>query len=590
MLGHKNATETRYGWENVCRTALRLYQGTPPDHQRWMPFENAPLIEVTIGASDCDAVISQAEDLIFSMDPALMVRARKKGFEDAAEAMQDLIDRETATLLHGGWNFESGIKEGIIDQVMLGTVVWYIPYTKTVRVTDIRTVETFGPKIYCIDPADFILPSNATKDIQSAKFCTLRLNMSKAELNLRARLNAWTVDDAGTPDSSSPIRADRLRTAGLTGGGPDKKPTIQIGVTYCYFDFGDGIERDLEVIWNMTSGGLMKVSYHHGLARPFVLECYQDRAHTWAGLGVMEMDIPYEREITEIHNQFIWNMMISNTKMYQGPATVMQEQMEIYPGKFIDNSDGRIEQLDMGEVNPTAIQAESIVRGMSRDRTGLQSLNAPLKASNRTPGFTMQMAMQQANRRFTHPFNNLRNGVAQCVMQCLLRVQERIRANDKQVVKKLEKLLGEEKADLVVNLMKSHETELTEALDIQLKAVSVTVNREADRQNMVMLATQVFPLYWQAKQQLAQFLAHPPFPGADKVAKEASDVLDRFWHKILKTFDSVTDVRSFQIDLDAIQPMMQQLGMEQVPGQLNGALTAMGQEVPQAPNPGTPPQ
>src|SRR5208282_787049 len=115
---------------------------------------------------------------------------------------------------------------------------------------------------------------------------------------------------------------------------------------------------------------------------------------------------------------------------------------------------------------------------------------------------------------------------------------------------------------------------LSDALDIQLTASSVSVNREADRQNMTMLATQIFPLYKQGMQEAAAFIAHPPFPGADKVAKQFSEILNRFWGKILKTFDQISDVRSLQVDLDAIQPVAQQLGMEQIPGQMQGALTA----------------
>ena len=61
---------------------------------------------------------------------------------------------------------------------------------------------------------------------------------------------------------------------------------------------GDGVEYDLEVIWNMTSGRILKVMYNRYDYRPFVLECYQDQAHTWVGLGVMQMSEQFERMAT----------------------------------------------------------------------------------------------------------------------------------------------------------------------------------------------------------------------------------------------------------------------------------------------------
>jgi hypothetical protein len=587
---HKSALQARAGWENICRQCIRMYQGTPDENNRWRPFENAPVIEVTIGAMACDTVISQAEDLIFQVKPPLTIRSRKGEFDDAAEAVQDLVNHGVES---GFWNFEAGVKEALIDQVQMGTVVGYIPYTKTVRKTDVREVVTFGPKIYCLAPEDFIIPANATKNIQSCEFATMRMWMGKDELNLRARLNNWTVDDAAAPDTSSAVRADRMRAAGVSGGSLDTKPPVVIGDTFIYFDIDDdGIEEDLEVIWNMTSGNILKVMYNRYDSRPFVLECYQDRAHTAFGLGVLEMMIPFEREVTEIHNNHIWNMMLANTKMYQGPSTGMQETTSAYPGKYLINDEGpqgEIKVLDMGEVNGTAIQAESVVTAMGRERVGTTQISAPIRSSSRTPGISMLSMMQQANRRFTHPFNNMRNFGAQVVMHCLYRLQEQVRAGNKDVKKKLKEILGDDKAEMVVDLFKSSDVELTDALDIQLTASSVSVNRESDRQNMVMLATQIYPVYFAAMKELAQFIAQPPFPGADKVAKQAEKMINKFFGKVLKTFDQISDVRSLQVDLDEIQPMMQQLGMEQVPGQINGALTQMSQPNGAAPG-GAPPQ
>lgn len=583
QLKHKKATDSRFGVESTWRTCIRMYQGTPDDHQRWMPFENAPTVEVTIGAMACDSVYAQACDLIFQTKPPLTIRSRKDEFDKSAEAVQDLVNYGVES---GVWNFGPAAKEALLDMVQLGTAVLYVPWTKTVRKTDIREVMTFGPKMYCLAPEDFILPANATKDVQSAPFCTMRMVMDSKDLNLQARLNSWTVDDAGTADTESRVRGDRMRAAGISGGGPDTKPPSQIGVTSAYFDIDDdGINEDIEVIWNMTSGGILKCMYNRTDCRPFILECYQDRAHTWAGLGVMEMSIPFERVETEIWNNHVWNMMISNTKAITGPSTALQEKAQIYPGMFIPNDDGEIKPLDMGEVNSTAVNAVGLVRAMANERVGTQNLSSPIRSSSRTPGISMLSMMQQANRRFTPAFDNMRNLLAMGVAQCLYRIQEQVRADNKDVMKKLGDILGVGKASLVIELFQSNEVELLDAIDIQLTAASVSVNRESDRQNMVMLATQIYKPYMDGMAQLAQIAAQPPFPGADRVAKEAAGALNKLMRKIIKTFDQISDVDGFLIELDQIQPMMEQLGMggpqnpaQQMVGQLpqNGAGPTQG--------------
>jgi hypothetical protein len=51
--------------------------------------------------------------------------------------------------------------------------------------------------------------------------------------------------------------------------------------------------------------------------RPFILECHQDRAHLDYGVGCMEMGLPYQQVESEILNNAVWNLAVSNTKMYR---------------------------------------------------------------------------------------------------------------------------------------------------------------------------------------------------------------------------------------------------------------------------------
>lgn len=571
QLVHKIALSNRYQVENEWRAALRAYEGGPyAETPQWKPFEGAEIIEVTEGASACDTVLSQAQDLIFQVEPPVTIRSRKEDFDDTADAIQDLVNWGVDS---GTWKFEPSIIAGLVDTIQLGPQVHYTPWTKTVRKGLSRIVTNFGPKIYCVAPEDFIIPANANdKDVQEMEFCTMRLYWTKEQVNLAARLNNWNVDDAAAADYNSIVRHQRLRNEGVVDDGPSKtQPPICLGLTYCYFDIdNDGIAEDLKVIWNMTSGGILKIMLSDELKRPFNLEAYQDRAHTPLGLGVMKMAASYQRMGTTLWNNHVWNLQISNTKMYAMPEVMMNESDEIYPGKRWANDDGKIEAIDMGEVNNSALEAEAVMAAKLKERIGVQNLSAPIRSSSRTPGISMLSMIQQANRRFTHPFNNMRTQAANVVMQCLYRYQERVLVDDADVLKKLDDILGEDKAALVVRLFKKSEIELTDALDVQLTASSVSVNRESDRQNMVMLATQVLPLYWGAKKELAQFIAQPPFPGADKIAHEADAVLDKLFHKVMRTFDQISDVRTLTISLDELQPMAQ--GLDQMMAQLGGQM------------------
>lgn len=581
--GHEKARNGTTGLQTTWRTALRMYQGTPAD-RRWLPFDNAPHIEITIGAQCSDAVYAQALDLIFQSNPPLTSRSRKEDFDTHSDAMQDLIDWGTGSK----WRFKPAVKTGLLDDVQLGTGVFYIPWLNVIRNTDLGVqVVNQGPEIIALPIENFILPPDAT-DVQTCEFVTMRKLMTKREVMLVGKQQGWKIDDdaaTGSQDSSAVMR-DRRKLSGLIVDDPSKEDLV-IGYTWSYFDVNDdGIAEDVQVIWNMVTGNPLKLMWNQYDCRPFVMFSYQDRAHVPWGIGVMEMTAPFEEEATEIRNNRVWNMMMRNQMMFQGPEQAMSEVEEIYNGKYIPNDGGEITVMNMGEPDNTPIQAEMISLQNAQARVGVNELQAGSRLGGRTPGITALSALQQANRRFTPAFDNMREACAGAVKQCLYRYQERVRAGDKAAIKQLKTVLGDDKAALVIELFKKKDVELHDALDIQLTAASVSVNREADRQNMVMLQT-IWEKYIQSMTMFAQAKATNPFHGAAEEADQAAKVMNKLMGKILRTFDQVSDVDAYLITLDDIPngvvmpPAMQQLmgGMQNSP-QVTGAQPPQGPQAP----------
>ena len=580
---HKKALDNRTGVETIWRTALRMYQGTP-ESKRWLPFANAPHIEVTIGALGCDNVYAQAIDLIFQVKPPLTIRSRKEQFDKHGEAFQDLVNWGVDS---GKWRFRSATKEGLLDCVQLGPMVFYIPWMKTVRKTDTNKITNIGPAIYALAPEHFIIPAESGSDIQTAQFCTMRKFMAPADARLASSLQGWELDEENSSGTdSNAVENDRRMLSGAGTETTGKRP-IPIGYTWAYYDIDeDGIDEDVEIIWNMATGAVRKITWNRWDCRPFIMANFQDRAHVPYGIGVMEMMAPYEQEITEIHNNRIWNMMMRNTQMYTGPESAMSEVMEIYPGKYIPNDGGPIVPMPMGTSDNTPVQAEALTESLAQRRVGVNELAAASRLGGRTPGITALSALQQANRRFTPAFDNMRYAVAGAIAQCLYRIQEQLRGGkDKEdVASQLKDILGEEKAGLVIELCEKKDTELLDALDIQLTASSVSVNRESDRQNMVMLAG-LYEKYVMFIEQMVPLKASHQFKGVPELVDKAVESVNRFMLRILRTFDQVSDVEGYLLDVTNIEaaqiPGMPPEVAQAMQGQQNGA-------PPQGPPPGQP--
>ena len=164
----------------------------------------------------------------------------------------------------------------------------------------------------------------------------------------------------------------------------------------------------------------------------------------------------------------------------------MPEVAELYTGKYFSTDSGDIEVMSMGQQQDrTPIQFQMIIAAMAKvAKSAFPDLNAVARPANRTPGITQSIAAQQSLASLHNAFlDNMREELLREVtMQCLYRIQEQLRGGkEKKAVRDmLDRVLGEEKADLIETLFTKSEVELVDALDIQLTAASTTINRDGD--------------------------------------------------------------------------------------------------------------
>jgi hypothetical protein len=165
----------------------------------------------------------------------------------------------------------------------------------------------------------------------------------------------------------------------------------------------------------------------------------------------------------------------------------------------------------------------------------------------------------------------------------LYRYQEHLLSGDQMIEGKIIQLLGDADAALVIDLLKS--PDFDESIAVEMTAASASVNREADRQNALLLVN-VLAQYYQRVLELTTIAAQPTTPEpvrevALKIGKAAGEIIDR----TLRAFDQVRDPQTFIVELDETVNGMEGLdqaglaGLVQIIGQAqqaqpNGAMPA----------------
>lgn len=591
-----DAISVRKVMENHWRDLMRMYEGVPKNPVRNYPVENAPNYEITLGAIAVDALYAQVVDLVFNVTPLITCRPvpHKKNdedTEDTSKALQRWVNWMSSE--------ELGLRDcadaGLLNTIKLGKGVYYIPWIEERRKTKIANVLSAHPQAFAIPPEDCITPMGANyTDIQSLRWFGMRTWPTTTELRERAERNKWDLGDNECNIKRVGIKdwvKNRREALGRQFEGMRLKSDVyEIIDIYAYFDIdGDGIEEDLYIVWDQTAKRVLYLSFNGYDYKPFSDGDYQKREHLFWGMGVLEMVKSFEEGASDFFNYWVLNALQSNTKDFFAKAGTLPDNWVRWPGK-VTNIDGDpnadIREVQMHSVDGSLPQALSMTISFCERRVGLNDMNTPRPSQvlgSRTPGITALTMLQQVNKRFTPAFNSMKNALAECVVQGLYRYSEKLKAESAEnpvIASHIIEVLGEEDGRLVVLLLTNKD--FSKEVSVEMTASDASVNREADRQNAIILMN-ILAQYYTRTMELISMLANPQVPQpvrdvAAKIAEAMGEIVDR----TIRTFDSVRDPAAFIIDveeeLDSLGGQMDQNAL----GQLMQMIGPMGQGVQRA--------
>lgn len=542
-----NRSELDAEWKE----ALKTYEAVPERKAVTFPFENAPNIVVPLGAIACDSIYAQSLDLIFSVAPVVTVQALDERYIAEAKAVQRFVNWMTVQEL----GFSAAARQAILDDVQLGTGIYYVPWVKEVRKGRVHQILREGPRCYAIPPEDFLIAPGATDDLQAARWVAVRFWLGPAEFEARAGQEEWTAERKARAHLGAKVDEVRLQREQLgheVSSDSGRAELYQLFDVYCSFDIdGDGYEEDLLVTWDRGSGAILHLRYNPYDRRPFEAMRYQERGHLFYGLGVLEMLKGLQGEATLLHNHRTANLMLANTRIWAARQGSVPDSIVIHPGKVVQLPNPEdLNAIAMADVYPSASQGQAITMGLAERRTGVNEMSLPRASSvmgSRTPGITALSMLQATNRRFTSVFDGLRMASGAAVKQGLYRYQEKLLERYPGIEDHARKVLGERDGALFIAVVR--DTQFDDALKLELTTSSASVSRDADRQNALMLM-QMLSTYYQRTLELVSVGSNPQVPepvriAAGKIAGAASELMER----LVRTFDQVRDPGTLIVDV-----------------------------------------
>lgn len=545
-----DALSSRFELERLWRDNLRRYEAVPRQRIRNSSIENAPNIEVPVGAVACDVFYSIALSTIYGFDPPVKATSIEgnKRYVEHAKALQAWL----AWTINNEFRAKQASEHSILDVIQQGTGVYYIPWIEEVKKTKSRKIISRRPEIRPWPLEDLLVPGGSMHDLQEMPWVGLRYYLTPHAMNLYAKRFKWDTGRAQPMASVGWVRQQRENLGRTT-------QTTKYGINYelydlyMYYDIdGDGIDEDLLVTWDKTSQSIMKIRYNPYDRRPIETMHYQKRAFMFYSMGIMEKLGPIQDEITDIHNHRNLNMLLANTRLWKAKRGRIADNFKIWPGRMIpieDKDDITSEQ--MGDVYPSSDRAEAITNSIAEKLVGINEMASPRPSQilgSRTPGITSQLMVQQFNQRFTGPFNSLRDGTAGAIKQCLYRYQERFLAGDTVAVQHVIDVLGQDQAKLVVEILASEDFD--NEINIDLSATGPRTSKEAERQGLIQLGP-VLIQYYEKAMQLTAIVANDKVPPTVReIAKKITRAANEYMERMTRSFENIKDPKAFIVDME----------------------------------------
>lgn len=548
----EDALAARARQDELQTDLLRMYEAVPKNPAQYQDFlEGYEAIEIPLGAIATDSIYAQVLDLIFTISPLVTCRGADARYIKHAKAMQRF-----ANILPEEMRLREAAEHTLFDTCQLGTGGYYIPFREQSLKTSGFLVTERGPVAISVPPEDIIVFGGSYQDVDGQPLLGLRFWYTEDEMQAHAKFRKWDISDAKPCPSKDVIRQRReifaASTTPQSAQHLDRYETFELYVQYDVDE--DGHAEDLLVNYDRTGRTLCRVRYKPYESTPVKIARYQIRPHMFYGIGVMEMLKSFQREVTDLHNHQVLNVMLANVRMWaaQRGAFPNSASLEVFPGRVVPMADPStdIKELRLSDIYPSLPATQAMVIGLAERRVGINDVNLPRPSQvigSRTPGITTMSMLQQVNKRFTPAFDQMRLATGGVVIEGIRRYSERIMDGDLQVEEYLRELLGDEDAALVVEILSK--PNFLQRVAVELTASSASINREADRQNSIMLVN-LLGQYYEKSLQLVQLASNPQVAApvrdvAQKIAAAAGEVIER----TIRTFDQVRDPQTFIVDI-----------------------------------------
>ena len=528
---------------------VRLYEAVPEHKVKMSPWEGASNLVVPIIGAMVDTIYPRVYSTVFGVEPTFTLEERLAKWAEHAKDVQDLLEIVQEVHLDLPKVAQSWFLEAILHGTSVVKLVWDDVRTGMKKYGDDGSIEKvdeevkkFGPGLYRVPLEHFYIPSWA-ESIVDAPWVAHRIR------TYWGRLQA--LEDSGVYKDIDLIEhriettsTDHTRTReALDDASPQYQEEYEIFEWWGDYDYdNDGVEERLLITYHMPSQTILRAHFNPYWHRrkPFREFEFWPRHDRWGGIGIARMVAPIQDEVSTLHNQGIDNRTAGNTRMWEVLEGSSADQhfdgvvagLKIRVGRLGEE----IKPIEFASKADGFSDAEDIALRYAQQRTGVSDFLSGTdmgKGGGRETATTTMVKMQEARTRFNWTMDSARMAMADIAQMTVTLLQQF--GDDMN----FDSLLGEEAAERVREFLALPEDEVREHGKISVTASSASMNKEAEKQNLIALKQMSEQNALQFEMPFIQIILNPQAPPELKeYAMEKLKGNRILFDRILQTFDA----------------------------------------------------
>lgn len=531
--------------EAIWKRWLKAYKAEPAQLVKTFPFRGSANLVIPVIASDVETIWSRLMGLIFSPENLWSTKPLRPDMVDFAPRLQEFL---AWAQRHDIQNLESEIADWLLDVCKLGTGVLKTRYQRQQQEVyewretgpgQVYEAERLiwihdQPSVQRVALNDFYLNSSANS-IKGARWSAERITLTWAQLVQRVQSGLYsgaglasqfggysdTFNQSGFLGPLEPMRSWWARSRGsnveqfrqrMDHVVPGYGDLFEVFEFWLDYDIRNNTRpRALVCTIHLESESYLRLDWNpfFNQEKPYDDGRYLRQEGRFFGIGLCEMLYGTQEEVSTMNNQRIDNATVVNVSMFTSLKTsgILQDE-PLWPGRILEvQSHDDIQALPMGQKYDSTVQAEEMVIGYARNRTGVNDYitgNNDPSIGYAPLGTTIAQSTQSAKR-----FDQVLREVRLCLSSVGTKVVELYQQFSQG--QKTYMAMGQADGAIVQAILQMPTDLIRMGVAIDVTATSAAFSKDADIRNN----TLIMQMMMQTNQQLLQgmmMIVNPQMP------------------------------------------------------------------------------